>query len=223
MFYRRKQKVFKHSFVRFDMFGWFFNKKEVEQVKEDTKKSFESVKKDIDLVSNWIKYFNSEKDTQQKEIVEVKDILSSVQEEIGELKNMVSVISELKPNRLFKTPGQLSNKQTTVYAVQSAVRTGVQTPKLDQFSVTERAILWILLNTDMKLSYDDLATMLGKERSTIRGQINTIKQKGELIEESIERNGKKRLFIPESIKEKMLKKSKVSVNLNKNGKKTQKK
>jgi len=136
---------------------------------------------------------------------------------------MVSVISELKPNRLFKTPRQLSNKQTTVYAVQSAVQTGVQTPKLDQFSVTERAILWILLNTDMKLSYDDLATMLGKERSTIRGQINTIKQKGELIEESIERNGKKRLFIPESIKEKMLKKSKVSVNLNKNGKKTQKK
>jgi len=72
----------------------------------------------------------------------------------------------------------------------------VQTPKLDHFSITERAILWVLLNTDMKLSYDDLAAMLGKERSTIRGQINRIKQKSEIIEEQIEKNGKKRLFIP---------------------------
>ena len=64
----------------------------------------------------------------------------------------------------------------------------------------------------MKLSYDDLAAMLGKERSTIRGQINTIKQKSEsLIEEIIEKNGKKRVFIPEEIKEKMLKKTKVRV------------
>jgi len=113
---------------------------------------------------------------------------------------------------VFKTNKQLSNKQTAVYAVQTGVQTGVQTPKLDQFSITERAILWILLNADMKLSYDDLAAMLGKERSTIRGQINTIKQKSEnLIEETIERNGKKRVFIPENIKEKMLKKTKVRI------------
>tara|TARA_Y100000034_G_scaffold119266_1_gene160851 strand:+ start:103 stop:324 length:222 start_codon:yes stop_codon:yes gene_type:complete len=64
----------------------------------------------------------------------------------------------------------------------------------------------------MKLSYDDLAAMLGKERSTIRGQINSIKQKVKgLIEEVIEKSGKKRLFIPENMKEKLLKKSKVSV------------
>jgi len=203
------------------MFEWLFGKKEVKQIKEDTKKSFESVKKDINLVSEWIKYFDSEKKIQQKEIVEVKEILSSVQEEIVELKNMVSVMNELKPQRVFKTPKQLPNKQTAVYAVQTSVQTAVQTLKLDQFSVTERAILWILLNTDMKLSYDDLAAILGKERSTIRGQINTIKQKSEILEELIEKNGKKRLFIPENIKEKMLKKSKVRVNLNKNNKKSQ--
>jgi hypothetical protein len=64
----------------------------------------------------------------------------------------------------------------------------------------------------MKLSYDDLAAMLQKERSTIRGQINTIRQKSEgLIEESIEKNGKKRVFIPEEIKEKLIKKQKVRV------------
>jgi len=35
-------------------------------------------------------------------------------------------------------------------------------------SVTERAIIWILLNSEMKLSYDDISSILGKERSTIR-------------------------------------------------------
>ena len=204
------------------MFGWLFGKKEVEQIKEDTKKGFESVKKDINSVGGWIKHLDSEKNLQQREIEDLKELLSTVQEEIEGVKNVVSIMNELKPNRLFKTPKQLFNKQTAVCAVQTGVQTGVQTPKLDQFSVTERAILWILLNTDMKLSYDDLAAMLGKERSTIRGQINTIKQKSEILEESIEKNGKKRLFIPENRKEKMLKKSKVRVNLNKKSQKNRK-
>jgi hypothetical protein len=64
----------------------------------------------------------------------------------------------------------------------------------------------------MKLSYDDLAAMLGKERSTIRGQLNRIKQKDEnLIEEVVERNGKKRVFIPDNLKEKLLKKQRVRI------------
>jgi hypothetical protein len=197
------------------MFWLFFRKKEIDQVKKETKKGFESVKKDITSVSGWIKHLDSEKNIQKKEMDSLKEVLSSVQKEIEELKNIFSVMNELKPNRLFKTHKQLSNKQTAVYAVQTGVQTAVQTPKLDQFSITERAILWILLNTDMKLSYDDLAAMLCKEKSTIRGQINTIKQKSGILEESIEKNGKKRLFIPENIKEKMLKKSKVSVKPNK--------
>jgi hypothetical protein len=202
------------------MFWWLFGKKEVERVEEDTKKGFEGVKKDIQSVSGWIKHLDSEKNLQKKETEELKVILSRVEEELEGLKNVISMTNELKTNRVFKTPKQLSNKQTAVYAVQTGVQTGVQTPKLDQFSVTERAILWILLNTDMKLSYDDLAAMLGKERSTMRGQINTIKQKSEgMIEESIEKNGKKRVFIPEEIKEKMVKKAKVRV---KNMKKSKK-
>lgn len=194
------------------MFGWFFGKKEVKRVEEDTKKGFESVKKDISSVSGWIKHLDSEKNMQQRDLEDIKGILSSMQNEIEGLKNVLSIMNELKPNRVFKTTKQPFNKQTAVYAVQTGVQTGVQTPKLDQFSISERAILWLLLNSDMKLSYDDLAAMLGKERSTIRGQINSIKQKSEnLIEEQIEKNGKKRIFVPEEIKEKLLKKSKVKV------------
>ena len=76
------------------------------------------------------------------------------------------------------------------------------------------------VNNDLKLSYEDLAAMLGKTKSTIRGQINSIKQKSEgVIEEYTEKNGKKRVYIPEETKEKLLKKAKVRVQIDKKGSK----
>jgi len=194
------------------MFWFFGGKKEVEKLKEDTKKSFESVKKDITSVSGWIKHLDSERNLTSREMNEIKEGLSTVEKELEGLKNVIAMMNEMKVGRVFKTTKQVFNKQQGVYAVQTGVQTGVQTPKLGQFSVTERAIIWILLNTDMKLSYDDLAAMLGKERSTMRGQINRIKQKSEgLIEEVMEQNGKKRVFISQNMRENMLKKTKVRV------------
>lgn len=205
------------------MVWWLFgNKQELERVEEDTRKGFEGVKKDIQSVSGWIKHLDSEKNIHSKDILEIKEILSSIQNEIYGLKNVVSMAVEIKPNKMFKTSSPVYAKQTNVYDVQTSVQTSVQTLNLDNFSVTERAILWILLNTDMKLSYDDIATMLGKERSTIRGQLNLIKQKSEgmgLLEEIIEKNGKKRVFINEKMKEKLLKRTKVRVGNIKNNQK----
>ena len=193
------------------MFG-FSKKRDVQNLKDDTKRGFDAVKKDMDSISGWINYLESEKKIHRGDLDLLKADLSSLKEEIAEIRHIISFIGEMKIPHVSKTPQRLSNKQTAVYAVQTGVQTAVQTPKLEQFSVTERAILWILLNSDMKLSYDDLAAMLGKERSTIRGQINSIKQKSEgLLEEDIEKNGKKRVFIPEEMKEKMLKKAKVRV------------
>ena len=194
------------------MFWFFSGKKEIEKVKEDTKKSFDSVKKDVHSVAGWIKHLDSEKELQKRDIEEIKEDLSSIKNEIDGIKNALSIISNIGNPSLFKTPKQVFNKQTGVYPVQTAVQTAVQTPNLNQFSVSERAILWVLINSDMKLSYDDVAAVLGKERSTIRGQINTIRQKGDgLIEEVTEKNGKKRVFIPEEMREKLLKKPKVRV------------
>lgn len=70
----------------------------------------------------------------------------------------------------------------------------------------ERTILNILLNTDMKLSYEDLSVMLGRDKSTIRGQMNNMKQKNEgLLNENIEKTGKKRFYIEEKLKSEILK------------------
>ena len=204
------------------MFDWFFKKEGVKDLKEDTKKGFESVKKDINTINAWIKHLDSEKNLQRKDIEDIKRVLSSVNQELEGLKNVISIMNELKPRTKNQTPKQLFDKQGGVYSVQTGVQTGVQTPNLDNFSVSERAILWVLLNTDMKLSYDDIAAVLGKERSTIRGQINAIKSKGEsILEEISEKNGKKRVFIHENIKEKLLKKAKVRVKKNKNNEKSQ--
>jgi len=64
----------------------------------------------------------------------------------------------------------------------------------------------------MRLSYEDLAALLGKDKSTIRGQINTIKQKNaNIILESIEPNGKKRLYVPEEVRNKIIKSVKVKI------------
>ena len=223
LFAVEKEKIFKYGCTMFSMFGWLFGKKGVDGLKEDTKKGFESVKKDITSMSAWIKHLDSEKKLQGKDIEEIKESLSSINSEIEGIKNVISIMSDLKPNKPFRTTKQVFGKQMGVYAVQTGVQTGVQTPNLDQFSVTERAILWVLLNSDMRLSYDDLAAILGKERSTVRGHLNRIKQKSDgLIEEVVEKNGKKRVFIPENMKEKLLKRQKVRVRSKPNGEESKK-
>src|SRR3989344_8793616 len=139
------------------MFEWLFgNKKEIERVEEDTKHGFELVKKDVQSVTGWIKHLDSERQLQKNEFDIIKDDLSTVREEIEGLKNMISMLGNLRPSGGFKASRQVSNKQTANYGVETAVEMGVQTPKLEQFSITERALIWILLNTDMKLSYEDL-------------------------------------------------------------------
>jgi len=203
------------------MFWNFRIKKKLEETKKETKKGFNDVKKDMLLIGDWIKHLDSGKTAQKQEIKTIKEDFSSLKEEVENLKNLFSTFTKMMtnnpPRKLFKTTNALLNKQTAVFPVQTGVQTGVQTPNLSNFSVTERAILFVLLNTDMKLSYEDLSTMLNKEKSTIRGQINTIKSKSEsLIEELVEKNGKKRIYIPEKVKEKLFKKQKVRIKKEKN-------
>lgn len=198
------------------MFWIFSNKSKINEVRKETKKGFESVKNDILSISEWIKHLNSEKINHKKEIESIKEEISTIKIEIEEIKNSFNSIQNFEintiPKNIFKTTKHLFNKQTAVYPVQTAVQTAVQTPNLSNFSITERAIIGILMNSDMKLSYEDVAKLLGKEKSTIRGQINSIKAKSEsLIQEIVEKNGKKRIFIPEDIKQKIVKKTKVRI------------
>jgi len=208
------------------MFGWFFRKKEIEKLRDEAKNSFEHVKKDISKIGNWINHLNDHTIKHNSEIDFIKQELSSIKEELEELKDFVSIFGNRVSKQLSKPSKQLSKVWTGVQAVQTGVQTPVQRQKFDDFfnfSVVERAILWVLLNSDLKLSYEDISLILGKERSTIRSQINSIKQKSNwLIEEIMEKNGKKRVFIPDEIKERLLKNAKVRVRFNKKSKKDEK-
>jgi hypothetical protein len=160
-------------------------------------------------ISKWIKHLDETDSGIKNEIININEELASIRGDIEELKNLNE---ESKNQPVFKQQQTVFNKQTAVDGVQTAVQTAVQTGFFNKLSTSEKVILMILVNVDseMKLSYEDLATMTGKSTATIRGQINKIRQKFEgIIEEKIEKNNKKRLFVPDKIKGILLKRVKV--------------
>ena len=195
------------------MFGLFGHKKRVEDLKDEVQDSFNRVKDDFGKVGKWIKHIDDKHGAREGELLEIKDQLLTIQNDILEMKDFISFFGQ----GLSKQPSTARDKQSLSTAVQTPVQTAVQTDVLENLTVMERAIVWTLLNADMRLSYEDLAALLGKDKSTVRGQINTIKQKSEsLIKESRESNGKKRLYIPEEISSTILKSIKVKVTSEKN-------
>ncbi|MEM0465102.1 MAG: hypothetical protein QXW97_00170 [Candidatus Pacearchaeota archaeon] len=192
------------------MFGFFrkkAEKKELDLLKQAVQTGFNSAKSDINKLNSWIKHLNTENSNLKYQIYEVQENLSRINEEIEEIRNKLQFLF----NRPFiKQRQTLFSKQTVKNDVLNNVQTDVQTAFLNNLSITERAIVFVLLNSDMKLSYEDLASMLGKKTATIRGQINAIRQKSEgLIEEIICENNKKRVYIPDEIKQELLKSKKM--------------
>ena len=193
------------------MISWFlFGKKEVRKFKRAVQTAFGQIKGDFSNIEQWLNHFRSKSFEIEESLKELKGRLSSVEIELEELKNFnhffVSRSLNLK-KKPVQTPVQ---KQTAVYAVQTpvqtAVQTAVQTSILKGLTANERLLVWGLLNTKMKISYEDLATMFGKNKSTIRGQLNNIKQKSEgVISEITDQQGKKRFYIKEEIKENLRK------------------
>ena len=193
----------------FSFFSKKVNKEDLEQLKQAVQTGFNSAKQDVNNLGTWVKHLDSKDNRLKDEIFEVNESLSTLREEVENLKNIISVLGE---GAAFKQRQTVFNKQTAFKVDLNTVQTDVQTVFLDKLSITERAIVFVLLNSDIKLSYADLAAMLGKSRATIRGQINSIKQKSEnLIEEIVTENNKKRVFITEQIKEILLKRGKVKV------------
>ena len=203
------------------MFNWLFNHKkieEIEEIKKEVKGSFDHVKSDIDKISKWVNHLNNQDISLNSCLDDLKEQISTIKNDLEQVKEVISMLNDEMSKQVFKTAKPVYHKQTAVQGVQTAVQTAVQTGKNNDFlgisnlSVTEKAILWVLINNELKLSYGDLAAMLGKTRSTIRGQINSIKQKSDgLIEEYVESNGKKRVYIPDEIREKVLKNVKVRI------------
>ena len=195
---------------------WFGIRKKVENFEQKIESSFSSVKKDMVGVGKWIKHLD-QRDKQLFDLInQIQGDLSSIKDDLVGLKEGFEMAQETKKDKQVFKKLPVLDKKTGVLDVQEAVQTAVQTGNfydiLKTLSSNERLIVFTLLNSEMKLSYEDLALLLGKERATIRGQINAIKQKREgLVEEIVEKNGKKRVYIPLEIKQKLQKYVKVRV------------
>lgn len=195
------------------MFGWLFKKvrkEEFDHHKSAVQTALNTCKQDILNIGKWIKHLNSTDDGLKNDVEDIKNELTTIKNELDEIKEALVGKNEVEIIPLFKHRQTAKHKQTVDYGVQTAVQTTVQAAFFDKLSISEKALIGILLNTDMKLSYEDLAAMTGKDSTTIRGQINSIKQKVVgLVEEQIEKNNKKRLFIPDKIKGVLLRRVKV--------------
>ena len=173
------------------MFGWFGSSNKVKKLESETRKSFSEVRKDFEGVGKWVKHLNANDKQLFDLISELKRELASIEDEFNGLKEAVSLINlAVEHKQVFEKTAVL-DEQPAVYDVQEPVQTAVQTGNfhdiLKGLSSNERLIVFTLMNTELKLSYEDIARLLGKERATIRGQINAIKQKNEgLIQELTE-------------------------------------
>ncbi|MBM3232873.1 hypothetical protein FJZ18_01770 [Candidatus Pacearchaeota archaeon] len=197
------------------MFGWLFKNREKENG-DEIRESFSAVKKDMDVVGKWIKHLDGADKQLFSILNSIKSDLSNIKNEIGIIREEVDAMKEGHNHQQVFENLPVLGKQTGDEDVYTAVQTPVQTGNFYEIfkglTPHERALIFTLMNSDLKLSYEDLALLMGKEKSTVRGQINAIKQKSEgLIEEITEKNGKKRVFVPLEIKEKLSKYAKVRV------------
>jgi uncharacterized protein YoxC len=199
------------------MFGLFNSSKKIKKLEEDTRKSFSEVRKDFEGVGKWIKHLDN-KDKQLFDLLsDIKREIASIKDDLDGVKEAVSLTNLAQEHEQVFKKTPVLNKQEAVYDVLEPVQTAVQTGNfydiLKGLSGNEKVIVWALMNSgDMKLSYEDIARILGKERATIRGQINAIKRKSEgLIQELTEPNGKKRVFVSEEVRNKLEKYTKVRV------------
>jgi hypothetical protein len=193
-------------------FLFFGRKKEVDSTRID--ESFGKVKQDIGQISTWIKHLHEKDKHHEENIEQVMEEIIKIREDIDDIKGQVFMFEHMNKRQVFKQQQTAVYKQTPVYGVQTAVQTGVQTPYFNEIlktlSPSERLIVWILLNSEVHLSCEDVAALLGKQSNTVRGQLNGIKQKSEnLISEMLEKNGKKRYYIDEKIRDSLLKGLKI--------------
>jgi hypothetical protein len=186
--------------------------KKFSQLHDSLSESFSRIKNDMESVGDWIKHFNDTNTEQHGKIDEMDKRLLKIEEfilnmfEQGEINETFGQVSKQKQTAVRPKQTVEPSKQTfgQVSKQQKSVQTDIE-KELYSLTPMERTVVWSLLNTDMLLSYEDLSRVLGKDTSTVRGQINNIKRKiPQLILEKSESNGKKRFYVEEDKKREIL-------------------
>ena len=139
--------------------------------------SFSKIKEDISNVGEWITHFEEHKKIHHSKIENIDERLRALEE---------LILENNKQKEAIQTTSLSKQPQTAVRSKQLSkhVQTAVQTPlqeMLVSLTPMERTVFWALLNTDLKLSYSDLRNLLGKDESTVRGQVTNINRKIQIL------------------------------------------
>ncbi|MFH1332180.1 MAG: hypothetical protein ABIH63_02745 [archaeon] len=190
------------------VFGFFKKRDDAahEKIGDLNKKlgfSFTNLKKDMDAVNVWITHFTEKHEKHEDRFENLHKRLDKIEGDMEEIKGVWTRVQTR-----VQTGVQTRVQRTDVRLKQMSVQTNTL-EKLKNLSVMERGLIWILLNSDAKMSYEDLCMILGKNKSTLRGQITNIKLKSpDLVKEVVENDGTKRFYVEEKVKEEILKKPK---------------
>ena len=176
--------------------------KKFSEINDSLKNSFSKIKEDMFSLNSHVENLHGHKQD-HGELIEGLD---------SRLKLIENFIEDSLTNQAIVQTNDLS-KQTQTSVRPKRTSTTVQTDELDslrRLTPMERALVWALLNTDLKVSYSDLSRILGKDESTVRGQVSNIKRKIDgLVLEKSENNGQKRFYIEERVKNKIMRKYKI--------------
>lgn len=196
------------------MVWWLFRKKRDDDVNEkfvnlhdSLHSSFLNIKRDMTGINKWLDHFKSKHETHDKKFDLMNQRINNMEEVIEEMQDVWTTVQTAVQTGGLSKQSQTDDRPNNRLSVSKQDEEELSmTKKLKKLTLMERAVVWALLNTDLKLSYEDLSVALGKDKSTLRGQINNIKTKSEgLIEEYPEKDGKKRFCISEKIKSEILK------------------
>jgi len=192
---------------------WFFKKKKrdnhIEQrfvnLHKSLNGSFSNIKDDLSDVSKWLGHFKDKHNDHNKQFEIVNYRLTNIEEVLEELKDVWTRVQTAVQTGAVSKQTQTDSCPNSRPKLSKQQKNWTTLDVIKNLTMMERAVVWSLLNTDLKLSYEDLSVALGKDQSTLRGQINSLKTKCEgLIQEYVEKDGKKRFYVSEAKKNEVL-------------------
>lgn len=122
------------------MLGLFGHKKRVDKLKDEVEESFNHVKKDFNKVGEWIKHLDAKHVSQADEVVNIKDQLLTIHEDLMELKDFISFFGPQISKGLSKQPQTNRGQRSMSDDVQTVVQTPVQTPKNTHLNIKHTPI-----------------------------------------------------------------------------------
>jgi len=197
------------------VFGFFKKRddithRKIDDLNKSVSISFSNLKNDMKEVGGWITHFKEKHETHDDKFERMHKRLENVEKGLEEIKEIWTRVQTGVQTRVQtgQTGVQTRVGKTDVRLKQMSVQANTL-EKLKNLSVMEKGVMWVLLNSDIKMSYEDICLMLGKNKSTLRGQINNIKLKSPgLIKEVVENDGTKKFYVDENVKDEVLKRTK---------------